>query len=412
MLFYSFNIFLKKLVFLLLFMTLFSCIPNMNMGGENRDRKGPISQVVEGDRPEREEGKGFSGSCPSNKLSSKEISLKDLEFVDSENVGEYLLQGRCSTKKHLVYVTVNGRKTTANPKCDKGRWKVTLNLTTIVHEEEYMIFLIEHNREEICKKVRVSFIGPKNYVPIPPVDDNYESSFYVMKYEAKVEEKEGALAKAISVPEGLPATARRVSQGAARILCQNNGSRFDLIQNSQWQNIARSIEDVDENWSQGQAIPSDNNLLNCGVIRGRPRSASADDNEDCALASCQEGWDENRRTHLLPHGGGRIWDICGNVGEMMKDKYRKNHSFDDYIYRLSDELKELFGPKKTYKTAGSGRTRNTWNLGYADVKRGKDLIVRGVPGRDAGIFSVDVSQNQSSRRGYAIDVGFRCVYIP
>ena len=232
-----------------------------------------------------------------------------------------------------------------------------------------------------------------------------------MKYEAKIDNRGGSDAKAVSKASGRPTT--RVSYKEALSLCQNNGSRYDLIRNSQWQNIALSIESVDENWSQGRSTPSDNNILNCGVFYGTPKEASSKDKDDCASSSCDSDWHRNKRTHILENGE-RIWDICGNVGEIMKDKYRENDSFDDHVYNLSYKLKRIFGPKKTYKLVNADRRSKSWNLGYATIKKDKDMIIRGLPGREgeAGIFSVDVTSDQTDQRRNSNSIGFRCVYIP
>ena len=346
--------------------------------------------------------------CSQRDSYSEEISLRELKFVDSNNVGEYLLKGTCELNNDLVYVTVNGYKTSSNPKCDKGRWEVMLDLTSVANEEDTVTFEITHNRDSICHEVSVAFQGPENYVPIPPIDDYYESGFYVMKYEAKIGDR-GPNAKAVSVTKGQPAL--RITYQEALNLCQNNGSRYSLIRNDQWQNIVYSIEETHENWSQGRSTPSDDNALNCGLFIGNPLEASSNDEDDCAASSCNSGWDENRRTHLLPNGE-RIWDICGNVGEIMKDKYRKSYIFDDHVYQMPSTLKKLFGPKKTYRLVSANRRSNAWNLGYAKINKGNDLIVRGLPSREAGIFSVDITADQATRRGYSGNIGFRCVYIP
>ena len=386
------------------------CFPNSS----NKDKKN-ISRVLidqprvsENDDYDKNGDSRSSTQCNERDSYSEEISVRELEFVDSNNVGEYLLKGTCELNNDLISVTVNGYKTSSNPKCDKGRWEVMLDLTSVASEEDTVTFKITHNRDSICYKVSVSFLGPKNYVPIPSVEDHYESGFYVMKYEAKIGNK-GPKANAISVAKGQPAL--RITYQEALNLCQNNGSRYSLIQNSQWQNIAYSIEEVHENWSQGRSTPSDNNVLNCGVFLGSPLEASSNDRDDCAVSSCNSGWDKNRRTHLLPNGE-RIWDICGNVGEIMKDKYSRSDIFDDYVYKMYSDLKKLFGPKKTYRLAAANRRSNTWNLGYAKIKKGNDLIVRGFPSQKVGIFSVDITADQNTRRSYSGNIGFRCVYIP
>ena len=173
----------------------------------------------------------------------------------------------------------------------------------------------------------------------------------------------------------------------------------------------RHIEDPGQKLvSKAVLPPSNNNALNCGIAQGAAQEASSDSN-DCAATFCESNWDINKRTHFLP-GGNKIWDMCGNVGEIMKDKYKENISFRGYIYDLSSDLKKLFGPKRTYSIVNAGRRSTTWNLGYANIKRGHDLIIRGLPGRDAGIFSVDITSDQESRRSYGHDIGFRCVFVP
>ena len=346
--------------------------------------------------------------CSSRNTYSDELTITELEIVDSGNVGKYPLEGRCEEEDKLITVTVNGYKTEKTPKCDRGRWEINLDLTEVITEGNTVAFHATHNRGRLCKEARVAFRGPKNYIPISASDDYDESSFYVMKYEAKLEGEKTA-SKAVSEPTGYPIS--RITHQEALLLCQNNGSRYELMKNSQWQTIVRAIEDENKNWSQGHHSPSDNNTLNCGIARGIPQEASSNDSNDCATTFCDSNWDINRRTHFLPNGK-KIWDMCGNVGEMMKNRYNENDSFKGYVYQLSSDLKKLFGPKKTYSIVNASRRSTTWNLGYADIDRGNDLIIRGLPGRDAGIFSVNITSDQVSRRGSGHDVGFRCVYTP
>ena len=322
--------------------------------------------------------------------------------------GAYPLEGRCEEDDKVVLITVNGYDVSPNPKCDRRRWKVNLDLSSIATQEDTVVFQIKHNNETLCKEVRVAFIGPENYISVPFLEDYYESSFYVMKYEARTDGKSSS-AKAISTPRNKPIT--RVSYKEALDLCQNNGSRFDLIKNLQWQNIVLSIEKTPENWSEGRLAISDSNRLNCGISRNSVQAASSNDLDDCAASSCNSEWDENRRTHILENGE-RIWDICGNAGEIMKDKYTRRESFRGSIYELSSYLKTLFGPKRTYTLVNPHRSSQKWGLGYAEIKSGNDLIIRGAQSSSAGIFSVEVTSEQSGSRGYTHNVGFRCVYIP
>ena len=414
--YYKLKTFFKPIFFLLALSGLSiyhtSCTPKENQKEISR----VLTDRPDGQPDDREEGRtdlrsGTALKCKKNKSGSEEVSVRELDFVDTHNVGEYTLKGKCENTDRLVYITANGYKTNKNPKCNKRRWEITLDLTPLSTENDKIVFHIAHNDETICEEVAVTFQGPKNYIPISPRDDYYENGFYVMKYEAKMEGR-GYGAKAVSQAKGGPIV--RASHEEALELCRNNGSRYDLITNAQWQNIALFIEEYDENWSEGRSTPSDGNALNCGIFRGLPQAASNNDEDDCGDSFCESGWDEKKRTHWL-NSKEKIWDICGNVGEMVKDKYRLDYRFNDFIYNIYSEsrLADLFGPKKSYRMVHANRRSNTWNLGYAKIDRGKDLIVRGLPGRDAGVFSVDITRDQDSRRSHSAgNIGFRCVYNP
>ena len=339
----------------------------------------------------------------------RDLSIQDDSFISSNNVSQYRLRGRCGEEDRSISIEVNGRPISKNPVCDKTRWKVNLDLSAVAQSDGRVVFKASHADNTVCIEVRVAFLGPENYIPVPGLEDYYENGFFVMKYEAKIDERGSTQAKAVSKAEDRPFT--QASYPEAIKLCRNNGPGYDLMENSQWQNIALSIEDNPINWSNGRANASDGNSLNCGVTSGIPREASSNDLDDCSSFSCDPDWDFKRRTHILSNGQ-TIWDMCGNAPEMMKDKYTQNESFQGEIYKLTSKLKKIFGPKRKYQsTTGSTRRNESWGLGYAEIKADKDLIVRGGSGRSAGLFSVNVSTTQDSRSSSRRN-GFRCVYIP
>ena len=398
--------FLLRLVLSLSALALLSCASNSS----NTDRARVLFPEEEGDyRGEKDKDSSrYSSSCRTEEDSSQ-LSLRDVDFIDSNNAGAYILRGRCEEDNKSVHITVNGYSISHNPNCDRRRWEVELDLSSVVTTEKNIVFQVSHNNSTVCREVRVAFTGPVGYIPVPPLKGYYESSFFVMKYEAKTENR-SLSAKAVSKPDGLPLT--QVTHEEAVKLCRNNGSRYDLIKNTQWQNIALSIEDTDENWSEGKNYISDNNALNCGISRGTAQPAKSKDQDDCADYDCAPSWDVKRRTHILANGE-IIWDICGNVGEMMKDKYTEGIRFREDVYKLSGQLKKLFGPKRSYQLVSAGRRTNKWNLGYAEIENDHNLIVRGMPGRySTGIFSTLINRDQESRRGYDPLIGFRCVYLP
>lgn len=398
---------LFKLSLLGLVLAIISCDPFDHYRPKNEvvfDRDGGRSSNT------RSKGKNFSGSCKKNGESDI-ISMRDLDYIDSNNAGEYLLQGRCDKNKENVFIAINGYEINNHPICSGGRWEVELNLSSVVSTQRSIVFQVTHNRDSICKDIKVAFSGPSGYIPIPPPlrasGEYYKSSFFVMKYEAKVETR-NASSQAISKVDGVPIT--RITREEAITLCRNNGPRYDLMSNSQWQNIALSIEETEENWMLGKDVAIDENAINCGVFRGTPQAAKTNDRDDCADSSCYPSWDVKRRTHIL-NNGEAIWDICGNVGEIMKDKYTAGENFKGDIFELNGKLKDIFGPKKTYSLSHHNRRVNKWNLGYAEINSNYDLIVRGMPSTYAGVFSVEVKRHQNDRRGDPY-VGFRCVYLP
>lgn len=364
------------------------------------------SPYNEGSQPSRGDFKEKS-SC-SNPQNS-DLELYDLDYIDASNIGKYVVEGRCRGH-NKISIEVNGYPISESPYCDSYRWKVVVDLTPVASEETSVSFRISSGRDTLCQDVKVAFVGPKNYLAISPLDNQYETGFFVMKYEAK-EEEAGVNSRAISVPENRPIS--RVSYADAVRFCRNNGTRYDLISNEQWQNIAQAIESVDENWSLNQARVIDGNTLNCGVNIGTIKAASSSDDEDCATSACDRGWDYRRRTHLLPSGH-RIWDMCGNVGEMMKTKNTRNSSFSDFVYKMINPEKAEYGPDKNYHdTLFRFYSKNQqWGLGFAELDEGGSLIVRGGQHRNAGIFSVHTNYDYDNRTAIKSNIGFRCVYLP
>ena len=369
-------------------------------GGERDDRRFEDRDSARGDRSDCNREADRDGA---------RVTLKtDLDYVDSKNLGRYELEGRCSERRRPVFIEVNGYRISKNPLCERGKWEVFLNLTNLAVKTDRMSFRIFHGSDSnvICKTVRVAFSCPKNYIPIPSDKDFYRSSFCVMKYEAKLDESDS---KAVSVPGGRPLT--HISHAQALELCRENGSRYDLMTNRQWQNIVRLIEKEDSNWSKGKSRVSAGNSLNCGVTVGSPRPAKENDKDDCAGTNCGSGWHYKRRTHFLPNGH-TLWDMCGNVGEIMKDENKSQYDFNDYVYKMPLNLRRKFGPRKDYSGSGSELRRNEyWGLGRAELSASKSLIIRGGQNRSAGVFSVSLKYEQDRSR-LSGDVGFRCVYIP
>ena len=364
----------------------------------------PENENTDEEEEDRERSQRNTSQCGARSVEEgPEVELDDIERVTTDNVGSYKLSGKCSESDKIVEITVNGFELEENPACNRRKWEIFLDLTEILLDTEELEFMVRHGRGSNveCKTVRASFTCPKNYISVPKTNraGAYQESFCVMKYEARMDRLGGNLAS--SEKNGLPA--QRVERNQAINACRANGSRYDLITNEQWQSIAISIESEDQNWSSGRAGVLPGNSLNCGA--SFPSAISGSHNI--------EEWKFNRRTHVLSNGQ-IIWDFCGGVGEITKDRNISTYNFEGYIFEMKDaRLRRVFGPRRSYGgTSSSTRRRNQyyWGLGYANLKEGGDLIIRGSFGRrgQAGIFSV----NLASSDRYARNVGFRCIYHP
>jgi hypothetical protein len=151
------------------------------------------------------------------------------------------------------------------------------------------------------------------------------ADFCVMKYEAKiVGDPNNPMREYISTlslesrPDGLPMT--KIERAEAIGACEDIGIDHALINNAQWQTIARDIENQPANWEEGlESTPS--NAINRGHSDGGGAlEASTDDSLGCmgiggGLADdCAGAWDLNKRTHILSNGEA-IWDLAGDVRE-------------------------------------------------------------------------------------------------
>jgi hypothetical protein len=244
---------------------------------------------------------------------------------------------------------------------------------------------------------------PPGFVLVPPQSGYTSSAFCVMKYEAK-SVGEVATSQAALTPWV------NVSRDYARGKCQNLGVKYDLIDNNQWQSIARNIEIVATNWTNGAL--NDTGGVNLGHSDGVPASplAAASSDVDACFGTGQTCSDtvhhRERRIHFLSNGS-VLWDFAGNVWEWVLDNNSTTYGADIHISGLAGAGKPLFGPGTDWSL------HNTFpyaGMGYARVSVSSGAFVRGgsYVGLEAGIFSVDLNRST----GIATPDGFRCVYEP
>ena len=87
-----------------------SIASSCNYGGYRRG--GRTANILMDDYDSR---LGSRTRCDSGDSYSEELAIRELEDVDSKNVGAYLLQGTCENDDALIFVTVNGYRISSNP---------------------------------------------------------------------------------------------------------------------------------------------------------------------------------------------------------------------------------------------------------------------------------------------------------
>jgi hypothetical protein len=148
---------------------------------------------------------------------------------------------------------------------------------------------------------------PSNFVAIPANSDLGTAAFCVMKYEAKLVGL-GVTSQAAGAPwTSIARGADPTSGFSAWKACKDAG--LDLLSNAQWQAIARNIESVASNWSNGNSTGT--NSLNRGNSNGSAALAADDSDANGCFGitsngdpddNCGNAWHVNKRTHNLSNG--------------------------------------------------------------------------------------------------------------
>jgi hypothetical protein len=166
-----------------------------------------------------------------------------------------------------------------------------------------------------CSTATVSYIRdpcPTGYVLVPAMAAvNAFNEFCVMKYEAK---NDGS-GNAVSTDTGAPWA--NITQATAKTECTDlnalNGvtNRYDLISNPEWMAIARNVETVPSNWTNGAV---GNGCLKRGNIGGAyPCIVGGDSGYDGS--DPESGTGRNSLASLTLDNGEVVWDLSGNMWE-------------------------------------------------------------------------------------------------
>lgn len=303
---------------------------------------------------------------------------------------------------------------------------------------------------------------PPGFILIPANPEmGTTCDFCVSKYEMKivgvydgnVEYDSSYIAE--SRAEGTPW--RNCTQVEAKRECEALGDGYSLINNAQWQTIARNIETVPANWSDNRIHPTGTTTarLNIGhscrkgvmgidcrvdeiAYSGEALEASLNDADGCYGYICGDyedeapslnanGWNLYRRTHYLSNDE-VIWDFSGNVWDwidyyvpLAADRARIDSVIDNEYLEInlaepmSDEMVEI--DYKSLNTSMTGEINQNCLGRYHPTAINYDAGAAMKGGNfmhgmyNSGIYALGM--------GYGPDpghlecrIGFRCVYIP
>jgi len=279
------------------------------------------------------------------------------------------------------------------------------------------------------------------------------SDFCVMKYEAKLHDGTSIVldgnfsnsinynsprsAIAVSSPDGQPWVYIKRTEASealdAERACSNiTGTGlvsaavdddFALINNSQWQAIARNIEANPNNWVNGKlnAGNTQSNLFE--LCDGYIENATV----DCTIPNPLAPHDQ-KRTHELTNGE-VIWDMGGNVYEWVIDDVGTGLDIEptpnlsntwllDFTAATCGGLNDeecfgtenrlMFGPANSALSSAEGIGNFSGGFGsyLGAIYRGPDL---GRPAADAGIFYTQLYVDETEDFN---STSFRCVWAP
>ena len=347
-----------------------------------------------------------------SKWDDPDITINELLPANSRNASNYTLSGNCNDNSAEIRIYIESRQLDEFPRCQRRKWQTTVDLTGIIYGRgDYQVALSAGGSSgRLCvPPITNNFLCPDGYIGVGKLEGFTDRDFCVMKYEARTTSRDsnqtGRIIKAEAKTNGNPIT--RVTETEATRYCRENGAGHDLINNNEWQTIARSIEIVDTNWSRNRAIIESGNRLNIGSTGGIRNTS--DDTEECDKTN----WSYKKRSHKLSNEA-CIWDFSGHLWEIVKmgDSPPPAEKYSGFVYEMPIGLKQLFGPRRDYKILqGSTQREGRNGLGriYSDSFRGA-LIRGGSNQQSSGIFSADTTKDSSGIARQ--NVGFRCVYHP
>lgn len=289
-----------------------------------------------------------------------------------------------------------------------------------------------------CSTVSLTYVAtscPIGYIPVPAnATVDAPDNFCVMQFEAKDDGGGNPVSQAGSTPWV------SISQVDAYNKCNylnselndsdrendvNNDGTYALISNPEWMAIARNVENVDANWTNGTVGQG---CLKRGNIGGAFACTGGDSGYDGGDPDFGISRSDNGTAQLILDNGETIWDLSGNVWEwvdwtlgapLSTNMTQVNKPYvgtdgtqvDDW--RELDVIDNFTAHVPSTAILPSDSTFNA-NFGMGRVFTGTSggAAVRGgiyAYGAYAGVFALGLSYTSTGSGG---DIGFRCVYRP
>ncbi len=269
-----------------------------------------------------------------------------------------------------------------------------------------------------CSTANVSYTinaCPAGYIEVPSMASvGAPDNFCVMQYEAK-----NSGGDPVSTATGAPWVS--INQVNAKAECQSLGAKYDLISNPEWMAIARNVENVASNWTDG-AVGS--GCLKRGNVGGTNACTGGDSGYNGS--DPESGAGRNALASLTLDNGEVIWDLSGNVwewtdwtlgGALSTNMSQANKPSEGVTptaswkeFTVIDTFSALAPAESILPDDPSFNASHGMGRYYAGTSGGAALRGGGWGnGTNAGAFALHL--NDSSTYTYTY-IGFRCVFRP
>ena len=279
---------------------------------------------------------------------------------------------------------------------------------------------------------------PTGYIDVPANTGLGVSAFCVMKYEAKNDGSGNAVSQEASTPwvSISPTNAwnecddlnSESSRGDIDSDTNTDGT-YALISNPEWMTIARNVENVAANWTDGSV---GSGCLMRGNVGAANACTGGDSGYNGPNPDFGSGRSDNGTASLTLDNGEEIWDLSGNVWESVDWDMTSSLAIVTPVNKayISSEGSPQsawreFVDLNTNIAGGDEMFPDSWQATDTSLQ-GSDGIGRYIAGSNssggaalrgglfglgtnAGVFALNLAGSSSNASSF---IGFRCVFRP